>query len=100
MIPSHALAAWIGARGRDLRAVGIDSTVGRGPIVDGQPSATWISFEGARAVGRATLWSSGRCQLTARSIVDGASICRDEETVTTAAGLDAALTTLTGRLAF
>jgi hypothetical protein len=100
MTASHALEKWLGTRGLDLRAVGIDSTLGRGPVVDGQPSATWISFEGAQAIGRATLWSSGRCQLTARSIVDGTNICRDEETVTTAAGLDAVLTTLTGRLVF
>jgi hypothetical protein len=100
MTPSRAIEKWLDPRRTELHAAGIESSLGRGPVVNGQLSATWISFEGTRAVGRATLWSSGRCQLIAHSIVDGMSLCRGEQDVTTAASLDAAMSTLTGHLIF
>jgi hypothetical protein len=97
MSGSHVLDRWLESHGPELRTAGVSAVAGRAPAFLGRPSATWISFETARAAGRAVLWSSGRCQLDATS-TDGSRLCATERIVTTSAELDDALGMFTGHL--
>ena len=97
MSGSHALDGWLASHELALRGVGISAVTARAPAFLGRPSATWISFETGRSVGRAVLWSSGRCQLDATS-TDGTVLCATQRTVATGAELEDALAELTGHL--
>ncbi len=92
---NHDLERWLGARHAALRAAGVAAETGRAALIPGSPTATWISFETARARGRATLWSSGRCQLDATI---GAARSTTEPEIASPAALDAALDGFIDRL--
>lgn len=93
----HDLDRWLARHGSALAAAGIATDVGRGPEVDGRPSATWLSFDTSASHGRVVLWSTGRCQVHV-SANDSTSLCKTDETITTTAQLDAAMSTVTGHL--
>ena len=97
MKSSHDLDAWFTGHASELATSGVTAVTGRGASMPGRPLATWISFETARASGRAVLWSTGRCEMDALSS-SGERLCRTEREVTNAAELDDALTHLTEHL--
>jgi hypothetical protein len=94
---SHTLERWLESHEAGLRSEGINAVAARAPFRRGDLSATWISFESGRSVGRVVLWSSGRCQLGVTA-TDGSSLLDVDRTVSTTTELDEALDTLTGRL--
>jgi len=97
MSGSHSLERWLVSREAELASAGVTATAGRGPMMAGRPSSTWISFETARSAGRLVLWSTGRCQLDASSY-DGTKLCATEREVATAGELEDALLQVTGCL--
>ncbi len=87
----YDLRRWLERNDRDLLQANVGTDLGWGPSLDRRPRAAWISFETQYLRGRATLWSSGSCELSIARRDDGTLLLADEVIVSSSHDLERAL---------